>query len=151
MNRAEKARENFNNGYACSQAVAVAFYDLTTLTKEEIEKASIPFGGGFARSREVCGALSGMALIMGLIFSDAINPDNKNKVYARVREVTNRYLKLESTINCKSLLEEASVEVVIGGEPDKRNTEYYTKRPCGRVVYHAAKVLEEYLKEEGIL
>ncbi len=151
MTRADQAKNNFNNGYACSQAVAVAFYDLTTLTLEQIEKASLPFGGGMARMRETCGAISGIALIIGLIFSDKASPDNKNTIYARVREVIARYLKVENSTNCKKLLEEAQVEVVIGGEPDKRNTEYYAKRPCARVVYNAAKVLEEYLQEEGIL
>ena len=48
MTRAERAKGFFENGYACSQAVALAFADLTGLSEEQIAKATLPFGGGLA-------------------------------------------------------------------------------------------------------
>ena len=50
------------------------------------------------------------------------------------------------TINCKELLEKASLNVEIGGKPEHRNQEYYKKRPCAKIVYQAVEVLEEYLE-----
>ena len=54
------------------------------------------------------------------------------------------------TIICEELLSRPNVMVEIGGNPDPRTKEYYEKRPCGLIVYNAAKVLEDYLKEKNI-
>lgn len=149
MTRAEIAEKYFYEGYACSQAVALAFVDLTGVSFEEMSKLSLPLGGGLARLRMTCGAVSGMALIVGLLFSDgAPSEENKLAIYERVRVLTERFVALKKTINCKELLEAASLEVEIGGMPEARTPEYYKKRPCGAIVYLAAKILEEYLKEQ---
>ena len=71
MSRAERAKEYFMQGYACSQAVALAFSDLTSLSEEQISKLCLPFGGGFGRQRLVCGAVSGFTVILGLLFSES--------------------------------------------------------------------------------
>ena len=64
MNHGEYAAQLFVSGYNCAQAVAVAFCDLTGLTPEQAAKMASPFGGGFGRQREVCGAVSGMCLVL---------------------------------------------------------------------------------------
>lgn len=152
MIRAELAKQYFIEGYTCSQAVALAFADLTKVTKKDISKISLPLGGGLGRLRLTCGAITGASLIIGLLFSDA-DPSEENKlnVYQRVREVVGRFEAKEKTLNCKELLELASLEVEVGGKPETRTSEYYHKRPCARIVYSAAEILENYLKEEGIL
>ena len=71
MNRSETARENFKNGYNCSQSVFLAFSDLIPLDKKTALKISAPFGGGVGRMREVCGTVSAMMMICGLVFYDA--------------------------------------------------------------------------------
>ena len=57
MSRAEKAKEYFLQGYACSQAVALAFSDLLGMDEETIVKITLPFGGGLGRLRLTCGAI----------------------------------------------------------------------------------------------
>lgn len=152
MTRAEKAQKYFLEGYTCSQAVALAFVDLTNLTKKDISKVSLPLGGGLGRLRLTCGAVTGMTLIIGLLFSeDEVSEKNKLNVYERVREVTNRFVEKEKTLSCKELLELASLEAEVGGTPEARTSEYYHKRPCGKIVFLAADILENYLREEGIL
>jgi C_GCAxxG_C_C family probable redox protein len=149
MSRAESAEKYFYEGYACSQAVALAFVDLTDVSFENMSKLSLPLGGGLARLRTTCGAISGMSLIVGLLFSDSkASEENKLAIYERVRVLTDRFIAERKTINCKELLEAASLEVEIGGKPDARTSEYYKKRPCGAIVYLAAKILEEYLEQE---
>ena len=59
MSRAERAKEYFLQGYACSQAVALAFADVIGLEEEVIKKIMLPFGGGMGRLRLTCGAVSG--------------------------------------------------------------------------------------------
>ncbi len=149
MTRAEKAEKYFYEGYACSQAVALAFVDLTNISFEDMSKLSLPLGGGLARLRQTCGAISGMAMIVGLLFSDsAPSEENKLAIYERVRVLTDKFIIERKTINCKELLEASSLEVEIGGSPEDRTSEYYKKRPCASIVYLAAKILEEYLEKE---
>ena len=152
MTRAEKARELFKSGYACSQAVALAFSDLTTLSEEEITKAALPFGGGLGRLRLTCGAVSGMAMVAGLILSKNENTsENKLATYEMVRELCAQFEKEFGSLICADLLSGSNVEVIVGGKPDERNTEYYKKRPCDEIVFIAAEILEKYLQNRGIL
>ena len=62
MNRADRAEELFRMGYNCSQSVFAAFADMTGMTTEEAVRIISPFGAGFSKMREVCGAVSGMTL-----------------------------------------------------------------------------------------
>lgn len=152
MTRAEKARDYFMQGYACSQSVALAFTDLTTLTEEEILKATIGFGGGFGRLRLVCGAISGMTTIVGLIFSKNENSQqNKLDTYAVVRELCDEFSKEVGSLICQELLNASKAPITAGAVPQERTSEYYQKRPCGELVYLAADILEKYLQKKGVI
>ena len=65
MNRSERAAQAFVDGYNCAQAVAVAFADLMGMDEKTAARLAAPFGGGMGRLREVCGAVSGMLLVLG--------------------------------------------------------------------------------------
>lgn len=152
MNRCEQAEQYFKEGYTCSQAVVLAFSDLVNINKEELLKLALPLGGGLGRLRLTCGAVSGMALIIGLLFSSNVfDEDNKLYVYSIVQELVKKFIDEKETINCKELLEKAKLEVEIGGIAEKRTEEYYKKRPCGKIVYTAASILENYLLEKHII
>ena len=106
MTRAEKAKEFFEKGYACSQAVALAFSDVMNVDEATICKIMLPFGGGLGRLRLTCGAVSGMFIVLGLLEG---NTDNKNVEakmahYVKVRELANRFKeKNGGTIICREL------------------------------------------------
>ena len=152
MTRAEIALNYFNEGYACSQAVVLAFKDLVNISEEELSKISIPFGGGLGRLRLTCGALSGMAMIIGLLFSkDENTNDNKMNVYAIIQKLSEKFIEVNWSLNCEELLKLAQVEVEKKGKPEERTFQYYNKRPCGKIVYKAANILEEYLIEENVI
>lgn len=152
MTRAEKARELFESGYACSQAVALAFIDLTNIDEVSMKKLTLPLGGGLGRLRLTCGAISGMAIAAGLILAKDVNTnENKLEMYEITRELVNRFKSVHQTIICEELLSNPNTLVEIGGKPEERTKEYYAKRPCSLIVYNAAKVLEEYLLEKGII
>lgn len=152
MNRARKAQELFNQGYACSQAVILAFSDLIDIEEEKLSKLVLPLGGGLGRLRLTCGAINSMAMVVGILFSNSeSNEENKNNTYAIVQELVNRFIEENKTINCAELLKQAELEVQIGGKAEERTSEYYKKRPCGKIVYSAAKILEEFLKEKEII
>ncbi len=150
MSRAEKAKEYFTQGYACSQAVALAFADVINLDEETIAKLTLPFGGGLGRLRLTCGAISGLAVVVGMVFAKPENtPENKKDTYAIVQELCAKFKEENGSLICGELLTGANVKTEVGGVAEVRTENYYKKRPCGELVYHAAEILEEYLKEKG--
>lgn len=80
MTRAEQAAENFLSGCNCAQSVLLAFSDETGLDDATAMRIASGFGGGMARMREVCGAVSGMFMAAGLIFgSDDVSHEKRRR------------------------------------------------------------------------
>lgn len=147
MTRKEKAMDYFSQGYNCAQAVSLAFADLVDIDERTLALASSSFGGGVGRMREVCGAVSGMAMIIGLLYGndDPKDANKKAALYERVQVVAKKYEADNGSIVCRSLL---GLDVKHDAPtPEKRTDEYYKKRPCNELVGYAAEILEEYLKE----
>ena len=67
MTHAQKGAQYFCEGYNCSQAVVLAFCEDLNLDKELALKLSSSFGGGMGRLREICGAVSGMFMVAGIL------------------------------------------------------------------------------------
>ena len=152
MSRAERAKEKFLEGYACSQAVALAFCDVMKIDEATVCKIMLPFGGGLGRLRLTCGAVSGMAAVVGAVFADAENtPENKKNTYAIVQELCGKFQAQTGSLICAELLSGMKVPVEIGGVAEARTNEYYKKRSCADMVALAAQILEEYLQEKGVL
>lgn len=152
MSRAERAKEYFLQGYACSQAVALAFADLVEVDEETLSKMTLPFGGGLGRLRLTCGAVSGMATVIGLVFAKAENtPENKKNTYALVQELCGKFQAQNGSLICGELLAGMKVPVEVGGEAEARTKEYYKKRSCAEMVATAAQIVEDKLKEEGVI
>ena len=152
MSRAERAKELFTQGYACSQAVVMAFADVMQMHEDEIAKCMLPFGGGMGRLRLTCGAVSGMAFVYGKTCVSAENtPENKSDTYAVTRELCQKFQEQCGSLICSDLLNAMSVPVEVGGNPENRTQEYYKKRSCADIVYTAAEITENFLKEKGIL
>ena len=74
MDHGIKAAELFLQGYNCAQAVAVAFCDVTGLPEQQAARMASAFGGGMGRLREVCGAVSGMLLVLGTRCAERNSP-----------------------------------------------------------------------------
>ena len=154
MNNGEKALELFNKGYCCSQSVLGAFADEpwfieSGLTLETAMKLSSSFGGGIGRSREVCGAVSGMCMAAGIAAGfNSPNADNaallKKGHYDLIQELLAEFKLKNGSIICKELLG----IVPNGTTPEKRTDEYYKKRPCGELCKMAAIILEQQLKNK---
>ena len=152
MSRSERAKEKFLQGYACSQAVALAFCDVMGMDETAVSKMMLPFGGGLGRLRLTCGAVSGMAAVVGMVFADAENsPENKMKIYAIVQELCAKFQAETGSLICAELLSGMKVPVQVGGAAEARTEEYYKKRSCADIVALAAQIVEEYLQEQGIL
>ncbi len=144
---AERALYLFESGFNCAQSVYAAFAPLCSVDEKEAMRLAAPFGGGFGRMRQVCGAFSGMMLVVGHFFGyDDVCLDTKKELYPRVQNLGERFRERLGSLLCRDLL---GGTAPIGGVASERTQEYYKTRPCARVVYEAACILEDYLKEEG--
>jgi len=146
MTRAEIAKGYFLKGYNCAQSVVMAFSDLTGLSESEGARLASSFGGGLGRMREVCGTVSGMAIVAGILYGydDPKVPGASQKHYALVQELAGKFKEENGSIVCRELLGDRSQ---VTSTPEPRTAEYYKKRPCPELVAQAAGILEEYIRE----
>lgn len=146
MTHADLAEQYFREGYNCSQAVLLAFEDVTGLERETAARLSSSFGGGLGRMREVCGAVSGAAMVLGLAkgYSEPRDAQAKRDHYHLIQEFARLFREKTGSIICRELLQETAA--VPGSEPEARTAEYYRKRPCPQIVRQAAEILENVLK-----
>ena len=149
MSRADKAKELFESGCNCCQAVFCAFLDETEINKEDALRLSAGFGGGLGRLREVCGAVSGMTMVLSNKFASSDPNDHKKKteLYSLIQKAAGEFKEENGSIICRELLsipEKSSSPV-----PEERTKEYYKKRPCAELVYCAASIAEKYLENNG--
>ena len=149
MEHGIKAAELFLSGSNCAQAVAVAFCDVTGLTPEFSAKMASSFGGGMGRLREVCGAVSGMLMVAGLLYGyeDPGEDDvNKKAHYQLVQELAGKFREQAGSIVCREILKNPPSDP----NPTPRTEEFYKKRPCARMVILAAEILDDYIAQHPI-
>ena len=138
----------FNEGYNCSQSVMVAFSDVTGLPKEFAARIASPYGGGMGRMREVCGAVSGMLMVTGLLYGyqDPEDTAGKRELYKLEQELAGRFREHTGSIVCRDLLKNPSSDP----NPSPRTAEYYKLRPCARMVMLASDILDDYIREHPV-
>ena len=138
----DRAEELFRQGYNCGQSVFAAFADVLGLTVEEAAKIASPFGAGFGKLREVCGAVSGMTLVTGYLkgYSDPADYESKKEVYALIRKMCAEFEERQGSIICRELLGLKKGEDT--AEPAIRTEEYYQSRPCIGACRIAAEIVE---------
>ena len=148
MNRADKAEELFRSGYNCAQSVFAAFADAVGMTEPEAAKIASPFGAGFGKLREVCGAVSGMTLLAGYLggYDDPADAEGKKALYRLEQKMCGEFEDRHGSIICRELLGLAKGEDI--GEPAVRTEEYYRSRPCVGACRTAAEIAEKYLLEK---
>ena len=145
MDHGLKAAELFLSGYNCAQAVAVAFTDVTGLTEQQAAKMSSAFGGGMGRMREVCGAVSGMLMVLSYVYGyDTPGDDvSKKRLYGQVQELAAAFRAENGSIICREILKNPPSDP----NPTPRTAEFYAKRPCTKMVMTAARLLEQFMEE----
>lgn len=143
--RADRAASYFGQGYNCCQSVFLAFADKYGIGEELALKLACSFGGGMGRMRQVCGAVSGMALVCGMETGNTDPEDQKAKTenYAMMRNLAEKFREKNGSIICGELLglsQKTKEEETAA--PSLRTAEYYKKRPCKEIVRCAAEILE---------
>lgn len=158
--RVAKAKRLFKEeGYKCCQAVVLAYNDVFGLDDVTAASLSSGFGGGMGRMREVCGSVSGMVMLCGLLepSTDPSDKSGRTRNYALVQEVANEFRSLNGSIVCRELLglapqsADGSLNLQEGPEPSDRTPEYYRKRPCEELVGISARIIGEKIAGKLIL
>ena len=113
--RIEKAKSLHKQGCNCCQAVVMAYVDRLPIASEHAMNVAAPFGRGLSGCREVCGCVSGMAMVCGLTGHAA-----------NTRSLIERFREEEGDIVCGRLLQMG-------------------KRPCNEMVGDAASMLYDFI------
>lgn len=141
----KRAAELFLSGYNCAQSVFSAFSDITGIPEEDGAKLMSAFGGGMCATRNVCGAVSGMLALLGLLrgYSDPTDHEAKKALYAEGQLLIKKFKDKLGSTECRELL----AGIPTGSVPSERSAEYYKVRPCAAFCAEAAMILEEHLAE----
>ena len=147
--RVQRAVDNFMAGYGCCQSVGAAFSDLYGLDETLAKKVGAGFGGGVGRMRMMCGAVSGIVMLVGLDCGQTEGSDREGKsaCYKVVQELLEQSKQENGSIICAEILgiqghEKAHSNYVAS----PRTAEYYKSRPCAAKVESAARIFANYLK-----
>ena len=142
------AAELFLGGYNCAQSIVVAFHKELNLTPQYAAKMASSFGGGMGRMREVCGAVSGMLMVAGLLYGyDTPGDDVSKKAhYTLVQELAGQFRNEVGSIVCREILKNPPSDP----NPTPRTAEFYAQRPCARMVILAGQILDRYIAEHPL-
>ncbi len=149
MDHSYEAAELFLSGRNCAQAIVVAFCDVTGLEPDFAARMSSSFGGGMGRMREVCGAVSGMLMVAGLLYGYDENGEgdcHKKAHYALVQELSRQFREENGSIVCREILKNPPSDP----NPTPRTAAFYAKRPCAKMVMCAARILDGYIAEHPV-
>ena len=143
MTKGELAKQFFEGGKNCSQAVALAFCEEMRIDEETVARQTVGFGGGMGRMREVCGTVSGMTYVISNLFGDR----SKGEVYEIVQSAAEKFKEENGSIICRELLGLSTAEKQ-SPVPEARTEQYYKKRPCAEFCKIAADILDEAIKSQ---
>ena len=106
MNEVEKAVSCFNEGFMCSQALLVAYADQFSMDRQTALKVSAAFGGGMGRMGEICGAVTGAFMVIGLKYGriEVKDTESHEKTNRLVQEFVRRFKAVHESIVCRELL-----------------------------------------------
>ena len=149
--RVQRAVDNFMAGYGCCQSVVAAFSDLYGLDDTTAKKIAAGFGGGVGRMRMMCGAVSGIVMLVGLDCGQTEGSDREGKsaCYKVVQDLLAKSKDENGSLICAEILGIDGHEKVNSSYvASARTAEYYKIRPCAAKVESAARIFANYLKNK---
>lgn len=150
--RVNRAVDYFMQGYGCCQSVVAAFADIYGLDEKLALEIAAGFGGGVGKMRMMCGAVSGLVMLIGLEEGQTEGADNEGKshCYKIVQQLLEESKQQNGSIICAEILGLKGYEKAANSYvASERTAEYYKKRPCAAKVESAARIFADYLEKKG--
>ncbi len=143
-NPIEHAAARFAEGFNCAQAVFSAFAPALGLDETTALRIASPLGGGIGRSGNVCGAVTGALMALGL-GRGASTPEGKEPTYLIAKEFIRRFQEKHGTILCNALTgyDISTPEGIAAARESGR-----FKEVCPFVVRDAAQIAAAMLAEK---
>ena len=147
MDHKEKAVKYFNSNFNCSQGVFTTFATEMGMDEKFALKLATNFGGG-ERKGELCGAVAGALMVLGLRCGhcDSNDIEGKANAYKLSTEFMDRFIEKNGSVVCRQLLgydlSKPEEKVII----DEQNL---FKTVCPKMIESAVEILDEMI-EEGI-
>jgi len=144
--RTERAAEKFVSGYNCAQAVIWSFCDEIGLEANTGLRIACGFGGGVAKRQEICGAVTGGIMVLGMILGEGDQQDRSatEETYAKSEEFISRFEAARGSSNCLELLDGCDLNTEEGRKTvkdlDLRNV------TCKACVQTAVEILEDMIE-----
>lgn len=142
MNEIETAADIFGRQYNCAQAVLAAFGPSEGLDRDACLALAAPFGAGICKRAEICGAVTGALMVLGLrhgkITVDA--PEKKRLVYEIGAEFNRRFEERNGSVICRDLLG-CDIGTPEGMQAAK-DSDFHNTR-CRQLVRAAAAIVTE--------
>ena len=148
--RVARAVDNFMQGYGCCQSVVAAFADLYGLDETMAKRIAAGFGGGVGRMRMMCGAVSGIVILVGLDCGQTEGADRQGKsaCYKVVQQLLAQSKEENGSLICAELLGLKGPVPMGNYVASERTKEYYKQRPCAAKVESAARIFARYLDQK---
>ena len=145
MNHVDKAQMYFSNNFNCSQAVFTTFATEMGMDEEMALKIATQFGGG-ARKGEMCGAVSGALMVLGLKYGHchAADGGEKANAYRIAEDFMNRFIKKNGTVVCRELLK---YDLSKPEDMEKIKELNLFKTICPEMIRCATEIVEEIMEE----
>ena len=145
MNKVEKSLNYFKNGFNCSQALLATFAADFGLSEEMALKVATQFGGG-ARKGEMCGAVSGALMVLGLKYGHyhygAV--EEKTNAYIIAEDFMNRFISEKGTVVCRELL---GYDLTKSEDMAKIKELNLFKSTCPEMIRCATRIVEEMINQ----
>ncbi len=106
MTKTDEAVDLFDQGFICSQAVLAVFAPDFGLERDTAFRIAQGFGAGMARTDDVCGAVAGAVMVIGLRYGATKAQDHaaREKTYAAINDFIGGFAKRNGTVSCTALL-----------------------------------------------
>lgn len=106
MTKADEAYRCFMSRFTCSAAVFSAFSKDLNLDSDTAKKIACGFGAGISKTGNICGAVSGAIMVIGLKYgkTEAGNEAATEKTRALVRQFMQEFTKKNGSVCCTDLL-----------------------------------------------
>jgi len=144
MTKSDDTEQCFQQGFTCSSAVFSTFSEEMGLDPDTVRKCSCGFGAGVSKTGNICGAVSGAVLVIGLKYGKTKPGDDTatEKTRGLVREFIREFTARNGSANCTELLG-YNLSNEADYEKARRAGLFTTK--CPAFVRDSAEILERML------